>query len=106
MLAYLGAGFLSRGTAKTDLVSEDGLSSYKLIYVIYILYSRNSQTLGRTVVFSQKSQELDFISVANEDFMGIISITKMASVPNIPASNTQNKQKKQVIVWLSLNQDG
>lgn len=53
----------------------------------YILYSRNSQTLGRTVILSKRSRELDFISVANEDFMGIISITKMAFVPNIPASN-------------------
>lgn len=53
----------------------------------YILHSRSSQKLGRTVIFSKRSQELEFISVANENFEGIISMTKMAFVPNTPALN-------------------
>lgn len=46
---------------------------YKLIYMTYILYSRSSQTRGRAAIFSKRSQELDFISIANEVFMGIIT---------------------------------
>lgn len=64
----------------------------------YILYSRSSQTLGRTVTFSKRSQELDFISVSNEDFMGIISIKTIAFVPNIPALQTFKTNKKKLVV--------